>query len=76
MYKVYAMLVPTILVVGFMLVPYFFKREKRFIGWLGSRPLSWWIMTWFVVVVVVLTTIGVLFRGPEWSWVWPWKEIY
>ena len=76
MYKVYAMLVPTILVVGFMLVPYFSKRDKRFIGWLGSRPLSWWIMTWFVVVVVVLTTIGVLFRGPEWSWVWPWKEIY
>jgi hypothetical protein len=33
-------------------------------------------MTWFVVVVVVLTTIGTLFRGPEWSWTWPWIEIY
>ena len=75
-YKVYAMLVPTFVVVGFMLLPYFFTREKRFIGWLGSRPLSWWIMTWFVLVVAVLTTIGVLFRGPEWTWVWPWKEIY
>ncbi len=76
MYKVYAMLVPTIFVVGFMLAPYFSKRERRFMGWLSSRPLSWWIMTWFVVVVVVLTAIGILFRGPEWSWVWPWKEIY
>ena len=75
-YKVYAMLVPTIIVVGFMLIPYFQKKETHFIGWLGSRSISWWIMTWFVVIVVVLTTIGILFRGPEWSWVWPWKEIY
>jgi hypothetical protein len=33
-------------------------------------------MTWFVIIVVVLTAIGILFRGPEWSWTWPWKEIY
>jgi hypothetical protein len=76
MYKVYAMLVPTLVVAGFMVVPYFVRRETRFTGWLASRSLSWWIMTWFVIVVTVLTTIGILFRGPEWSWVWPWKEIY
>ncbi len=75
-YSVYVMLVPTIVVLCFMLVPYFVKKKTGFIGWLGSRPLSWWIMTWFVIVVGVLTTVGVLFRGPEWSWVWPWKEIY
>jgi hypothetical protein len=33
-------------------------------------------MTWFVIMVIVLTAIGTLFRGPEWSWTWPWKEIY
>jgi menaquinol-cytochrome c reductase cytochrome b/c subunit len=75
-YKVYAMLVPTLLVVGLMLVPYFTPRQKGAIGWLGSRPLTWWIMTWFVLIVIVLTAIGTLFRGPEWSWTWPWKEIY
>ncbi len=75
-YAVYVMLVPTLMVIGFMVVPYFVKRRTGVIGWLGSRPLSWWIMTWFVIVVAVLTTVGVLFRGPEWSWVWPWKEIY
>ncbi len=76
MYSVYAMLVPTLIVAGFMLIPYFVDRETGFIGWLKSRPLSWWIMTWFVFIVVVLTAIGTLFRGPEWSWTWPWKEIY
>lgn len=76
LYNVYAMLVPTLVVFGFMLTPYFVDRDTGFIGWLNSRPLSWWIMTWFVIIVVVLTTIGTLFRGPEWTWTWPWKEIY
>ncbi|TLY32900.1 MAG: hypothetical protein E6K56_02200 [Ignavibacteria bacterium] len=75
-YNVYAVLIPTWLMTAMMIVPYASKKESGLIGWLGSRPLSWWIMTWFVVVVVVLTAIGTLFRGPEWSWTWPWKEIY
>jgi hypothetical protein len=75
-YRVYAMLVPTVIVVGFMLVPYFARTQTGFVGWLSSRPLTWWIMTWFVIIVIVLTAIGTLFRGPEWSWTWPWKEIY
>jgi hypothetical protein len=74
--QVYAMLVPTLMMTGLLFVPYFSKKETGIVGWLGSRPLSWWIMTWFVVIVVVLTAIGVLFRGPEWSWTWPWHEIY
>lgn len=76
LYGVYAMLVPTLIILVFMLLPYFYASETGFIGWLGSRPLSWWVMTWFVVIVVVLTAIGTLFRGPEWTWTWPWKEIY
>ena len=76
MFKVYAMLIPTLAITACMLVPYFSKKEKGFVGWLGSRPLAWWIMTWFVIVAVVLTAIGTLFRGPEWSWTWPWQGIY
>jgi quinol-cytochrome oxidoreductase complex cytochrome b subunit len=75
-YNVYAMLIPTILVAAVMVAPAFLRRSRGALGWLGSRPLSWWIMTWFVIMVVVLTAIGTLFRGPEWSWTWPWKEIY
>ncbi len=75
-FDVYAMLIPTLIVTALMVVPYFLNKETGIVGWLGSRPLSWWIMTWFIVIVVVLTTIGILFRGPEWSWTWPWNEIY
>jgi len=76
LFHVYAMLVPTIMISAIMLIPYFSKREGGIVGWLGTRPLSWWIMTWFVIIAVVLTTIGTLFRGPEWRWTWPWRGIY
>jgi len=75
-FRVYAMFLPTVIITAFMLVPYCSRKENRFIGWLGSRPLSWWVMTWFVVIAFVLTTIGTLFRGPAWSWSWPWEKIY
>jgi len=32
-----------------------------------------WIMTWFVVIATLLTLIGTFFRGPGWSFVWPWS---
>lgn len=75
-FDVYAMLIPTLMIAAFMLVPYFSNKQAGMAGWLGFRSLSWWIMTWFVVIVVVLTAIGTLFRGPEWSWTWPWQGIY
>ncbi len=76
LYSVYAMLVPTLVIVCLMVVPFFVRRERGFAQWLGARTLAWWIMTWFVSIVVILTVIGTLFRGPEWSWVWPWNGIY
>jgi hypothetical protein len=27
-----------------------------------------------LVIWVILTLIGFAFRGPNWSWVWPWIE--
>lgn len=43
--------------------------ENRY---LPNRSLSWWVMTWFITVAVVLTVVGTFFRGPGWLWVWPW----
>ena len=42
--------------------------------WLASKPLSFWIMTWFLMELSVLTAVGTFFRGPGWSWVWPWRS--
>ena len=47
-------------------------------GWIAFRylrtkPLSWWVMTWFVAVSSTLTVVGTFFRGPGWSWIWPWR---
>ena len=45
-------------------------------GWirtLATKPVSWWVMTWFIAVAICLTVVGTFFRGPGWSWVWPWS---
>ena len=41
---------------------------------LASKPLSFWIMSWFLFELVVLTAVGTFFRGPGWAWVWPWSS--
>jgi len=41
---------------------------------LAARPLSFWIMTWFLLELVLLTAVGTFFRGPGWSWVLPWRS--
>ena len=73
-FEVWAVLAPTLLVSAAML---FAARETkasgRLHGWLFSRPLSFWIMTWFLITATLLTAIGTFFRGPGWSWVWPWS---
>jgi hypothetical protein len=74
LYDAWTVLVPTVLVGALGIIPYFNPAgESRFQRFLGSRPLPWWVMTWFIVVALTLTTVGTFFRGPGWSWVWPWR---
>jgi hypothetical protein len=74
LYDAWTVLVPTALVGALGLVPYFNPTsDSRFQKYLGSRPLPWWVMTWFIAVALTLTTVGTFFRGPGWSWVWPWR---
>jgi menaquinol-cytochrome c reductase cytochrome b/c subunit len=74
-FKVYAALVPTLIVSALMLLaaqssPRSSSKLRRY---LAARPLSYWVMTWFLFELVVLTAIGTLFRGPGWSFIWPWQ---
>jgi hypothetical protein len=73
-YDAWTVLVPTALVGALGLVAYFHSTsESRFQKFLASRPLPWWVMTWFIAVALTLTAVGTFFRGPGWSWVWPWS---
>ncbi len=74
LYDAWTVLVPTALVGALGLIPYFNPTgDSRFQKFLGSRPLPWWVMTWFIAVALTLTAVGTFFRGPGWSWVWPWS---
>jgi hypothetical protein len=42
---------------------------------LAKVTLPEWIMVWFAVVAGILTLIGTFFRGPGWSFVWPWAHV-
>src|SRR5271169_5596326 len=74
-FKVYAALVPTLIIAGIMLLAAQSSPESpsAFRRYLAARPLSYWVMTWFLFELVVLTAIGTFFRGPGWAWILPWQ---
>ena len=75
LYKAWTVIVPTV-VVAALVVASFFGAESgsRPVKYLRMRPVSWWVMTWFIAVALTLTVVGTFFRGPGWSWVWrPWR---
>ena len=90
-------LVPTLLILSLVVIPYFnvnieanglFTKDRtrrvqlfstpdspsRLRRYLALKPLAYWIMTWFLFELIVLTAVGTWFRGPGWSWVWPWRS--
>lgn len=71
LYHAWAITVPTLLLYLVAALPVT-GWKNRFTDWLARRSLPEWIMTWFVTVATLLTVIGTFFRGPGWSWVWPW----
>jgi hypothetical protein len=69
----WTIIVPTVVIAGLLVASY---QSKAANGWrhtLRNKPLSWWVMTWFIATAVCLTAVGTFFRGPGWSWVWPWR---
>ena len=75
-FDVVVALVPTLIIGVFMIVAALTKPADAtgFRRWLVSKPLSFWVMTWFLFELVVLTAVGTFFRGPGWSWVLPWRS--
>ena len=75
-FDVYVALVPTLIVAGFMGLAAQSSPQSPspFRRYLTAKPLSFWIMTWFLFELAVLTAVGTFFRGPGWSWVLPWRS--
>lgn len=75
LFKVYVALVPTLIMASVMLLAAQSSPQSpsAFRRYLSGRPLSYWVMTWFLFELIVLTAIGTFFRGPGWSWIWPWQ---
>jgi menaquinol-cytochrome c reductase cytochrome b/c subunit len=72
--EAWTLIVPTAAVASLMFISYFASPGgNRVTEFLRLRPISWWVMTWFIVVAITLTVVGTFFRGPGWSWVWPWR---
>lgn len=73
-FQAWTVIAPTILIASFIVFSYLFSSsELRAAKYLQTKPLRWWVMTWFIAVAVVLTAVGTFFRGPGWSWIWPWR---
>ena len=75
-FDVFVVLVPTLAIAVFLLLAAYTdpRTATGFRGWLVGRPLSFWVMTWFLVELIVLTAVGTFFRGPGWSWALPWRS--
>jgi menaquinol-cytochrome c reductase cytochrome b/c subunit len=75
-FDVIVALVPTLIVAGFMVLAAqsSLRSPTAFRRYLAAKPLSFWIMTWFLFELAVLTAVGTFFRGPGWSWVLPWRS--
>lgn len=66
-------LIPGAALLFLLILPYL-DRAK---GWrIRERKMVVIVFTVLAIAAVVLTVIGALFRGPEWTWVWPWKHLY
>ena len=75
-FDVMVALVPTLITVALMAFTAATTPDSpsRLRQSLASKPLSFWIMSWFMFELVVLTAVGTFFRGPGWAWVWPWSS--
>jgi hypothetical protein len=75
-FHVYVAVGPTVLVTIAMIVAAYSTpgSQTRLRRYLAMKPLAYWIMTWFLLEMIVLTAVGTWFRGPGWSWVLPWRS--
>ena len=66
-------LIPGAALLFLFALPYLDRGE----GWrISDRKMVVIVFTVLAVAALVLTVVGAFFRGPGWSWVWPWHHLY
>jgi quinol-cytochrome oxidoreductase complex cytochrome b subunit len=66
--------VPALLVTALALLPYLDRGRRGTGRWFArERAMANTIFSVCLAVAVALTIIGTVFRGPNWSWVVPWR---
>jgi len=73
-HPVWPMIIPTVFVGALIALPGLLGARGPVLSWLARRSLPFFVFTWFLIVSVVLTVIGTLFRGPGWSFTLPWRD--
>lgn len=66
-------LIPSIIVIGLIILPYIDRNPAGCGTWFAEkRKKEIIIFTIFLIAVIIFTSIGMFFRGPNWSFVFPW----
>lgn len=69
--QVAGVLVPAAIVIGLFALPYVDRNPATSPQFRRVAVASF---TVFMIAWITLTIVGFAFRGPNWSWVWPWQE--
>ncbi len=62
--------IPVVIILTLILLPYLDRNPS---SKLKERKVIVTIFTVCVLGIVILTLIGMFFRGEYWKWVWPWS---
>lgn len=69
-------LLPGVIVVGLMAIPYLDPDPARGVGYYSfkERPFANTVFLAGIAAWFILIFIGTFMRGPNWSWYWPWES--
>jgi menaquinol-cytochrome c reductase cytochrome b/c subunit len=64
---------PPVYFIGIALIAYIDRSPYKAAR---DRKLAWVFFLCLMVGGLLVTFIGMFFRGPGWNWVWPWQGIF
>src|SRR5918999_4425073 len=65
--------VPTFYLVGLAAIPFIDRSPYRAAR---DRKTIWIFFLALMFAGIIVTLIGMFFRGPGWQWVWPWQGLF